>query len=146
MTRQIGKMWGNSFIDAILYFSLCGKLQLAALMHSWWLMTGVLSDHGILMATYPWLSKAVYRKLLGAATAAVCLPNVQLSAHSLSVSFCCFFFLLCSLYPIKWVSFNSAEHLCHCSWGPSFIFFLSKQFQQTCHSLFLEPLSTRQWM
>lgn len=73
-------------IGAILYFFFCGKSQLAVLMHSWWLMTGVLSDHGILMATYPWLSKAVYRKLLGAATAAVCLPNGQLSAHILSVS------------------------------------------------------------
>lgn len=45
-------------------------------------MTGVLSDHGILMATYRWLSKAAYRKLLSAATATVCLPNGQLSAHS----------------------------------------------------------------
>lgn len=34
------------------------------------------------MATYLWLSKAAYRKLLSAATAAVRLPNGQLSAHS----------------------------------------------------------------
>lgn len=74
-------------IEAILYFFLCSKPQLAVLMHSWWLMTGVLSDHGILMATYPWLSKAESTESrLGTATAAVCLPNGQVSAHSLSVS------------------------------------------------------------
>lgn len=54
MSRQIGK------IRYFFYLRPCCtspsslvESQLAVLMHSWWLMTGVLSDHGILMATYP---------------------------------------------------------------------------------------------
>lgn len=57
--RNISSKDGNSFlIEVRVYFFICGKRRLVVLMHSWWLMTGVLCDHGILMATYPWLSKA----------------------------------------------------------------------------------------
>lgn len=139
-------MW-EGFLDFLIevrvYFFICGKPQLAVLMHSWWLMTGVLCDHGILMATYPWLSKAESTEscweLLQQLS--VCqMGGFLLTASQLLPSF---FLTLFSLSNWTAFSFNSPEHLCHCSWAPSVIF-LSKQFQQACHSLFVEPSMRRQ--
>lgn len=67
MTRQIGKIryFFLKLRPCCISPSSLVESQLAVLMHSWWLMTGVLSDHGILMATYPWLSKADCRKAAG---------------------------------------------------------------------------------
>lgn len=59
--------------------SFSAESQLAVLMHSWRLMTGVLSDHGILMATYPWLSKADGRKAAGSCRSSSC-PSAKWTA------------------------------------------------------------------
>lgn len=88
------------------------------------------------------LAVKVYRKLLGAAAAAVCLPNGQLSAHSLSVS-PKFLFWLCSLHPVEQHTHLTRQNICVIARVGLFFFFfyslfvfLSKPFQQTCRSLF----------
>ena len=142
--QKVGR-FDSFLIEARLYFVLCGKPQLVVLMHSWWLMTGVLSDHGILMATYPRLSKeestkscwellkqlSVYQMCRFLLTASLFLPG--------------FFLTLFSSSEGATFSFNYAEHLCHCSLAPSVIL-ISKPFQQACHSFFLELSTWRKQM
>lgn len=122
-------------IKATLYFFLCGKPQLTVLMHSWWRMTGVLSgvlsDHGTLMATYPWLSKSesTERCTCLCAKCKAFYPQPQVR----------FYFVLRSPSSY-WTAhlFTSTEYLCRCSRGPSLIL-VSKHFQHTCCFLFIQP-------
>lgn len=107
-----------SFFIAMLYFFFCGTLQPAVLMHSWWLMTGVLSDHGILMATYPWLSKSTESCWELPQWLSVC----QMGSFLLTVSqFLPSFFLTLFSSTRTTHSFKLTEHVCHCSWGPLFL-------------------------
>lgn len=113
--QRMGRGFFCFLIEVRVYFFICGKPRLVVLMHSGWLMTGVLCDHGILMVTYPWLSKAESTESCWELLQQ--LSVCQMGSFLLTASQLLPSFFLTLFFSSNWTtfSFNSTEHLCHCS-------------------------------